>query len=317
MSRPIASLFGRWSEEWAFAAAALHDLPTVIRVTTAPGFDAALRRCALGASLVYDIDAVPGDEGVLVGGDYGPILPWSSLAAYAHPSPESTEARHRVGRVLLAAQALDELLATGGWDLLQARLRVIALPAGHVENPGDDWVRAQVHGGVLAFGLGVYGLLGDLDRTNPLPTAVAAIWGRRMQRVLDDAWPRCIDHAERMGELAVARIAREGQARALTSGVLRPVGGCDVLTLLATASLRRYLAGGDGTGMRAVAVPMRDRGWFDLSRIDPAFVGAAYMATEEPDRGLNRAILVTADEVKLAPVDCDPNAVGIDLPGSR
>jgi hypothetical protein len=308
---------GRWSEQSGFDRARRHDLLNVDLVTDISGFDAALRRCALGASLVYDIDAVPGDEGVLVGGDYGPILPWSALAPHAHPAPESTDARYRVGRVLLAAKALDELLATGGWGLLEARLRVLALPDGHLESPGSGWGRRQVHGGVLTCGIGVQGLLGNPDRTDPLPIAVTSIWGRRMQHLLDDAWSRCIDHAERMGELAVARIAREGQARGVTSGVLRPVGGCDVVTLLATSSLRRYLAASDGTGMRAVAVPMRDRGWFDLARIDPVFVGAAWMATEEPDRGLSRAVLVTADEVTLAPVDCDPTAVGLDLPGAR
>jgi len=60
-----------------------------------------------------------------------------------------------------------------------------------------------------------------------------------------------------MGELVSGRIERDGRA------VLRPVGGCDALTLLAAASLRENLAGGDGTGLRAVAVPTRRLGWFD------------------------------------------------------
>jgi hypothetical protein len=82
--------------------------------------------------------------------------------------------------------------------------------------------------------------------------------------------------------------------------VLRPVGGCDVLTLLGTRPLRAALAGGDGSGMRAVAVPTRQRGWFDLRRVDPAFVGAAWAATTEADRGLSSALLVTRDEVATA-----------------
>ena len=63
--------------------------------------------------------------------------------------------------------------------------------------------------------------------------------------------------------------------------------------------LRTYLAQTDGTGMRAVAVPMRNRGWFDLARIDPAFVSAAAGATDDVDRGFWRPLLVTRDAVNL------------------
>jgi hypothetical protein len=45
---------------------------------------------------------------------------------------------------------------------------------------------------------------------------------------------------------------------------------------------------------------MRSRGWFDLARIDPAFVGAAAAATEPELRGVLRPLLVTTDEVGLA-----------------
>ena len=97
-----------------------------------------------------------------------------------------------------------------------------------------------------------------------------------------------------MGELTVARLRRDGV------GVITPMGGCDVVTLMGARSLRAYLALSDGTGMRAVAVPMRTRGWFDLARIDPAFVVAAAAATDEVDRGFWRPLLVTCDEVGLA-----------------
>jgi hypothetical protein len=52
--------------------------------------------------------------------------------------------------------------------------------------------------------------------------------------------------------------------------------------------------------MRAVAAPMRSRGWFDLARIDPAIVGAAAAATEPELRGIDRPLLVTAEEVGMA-----------------
>jgi hypothetical protein len=52
--------------------------------------------------------------------------------------------------------------------------------------------------------------------------------------------------------------------------------------------------------MRAAAVPMRRRGWLDLSRIDPAFTIAAAAATDESDRGFSRPLLVTVEEVALS-----------------
>ncbi len=97
-----------------------------------------------------------------------------------------------------------------------------------------------------------------------------------------------------MGQLTVTRLERDG------SGVIGPMGGCDVVTLMGARSLRRHLATADGTGMRAVAVPMRARGWFDLARIDPAFVVAAAAATDDVDRGFWRPLLVTCDEVGIA-----------------
>ena len=52
--------------------------------------------------------------------------------------------------------------------------------------------------------------------------------------------------------------------------------------------------------MRTVAVPMRTRGWLDLSRVDPAFSAAAARLTDEAERGFARPLLVTRDEVALA-----------------
>ena len=52
--------------------------------------------------------------------------------------------------------------------------------------------------------------------------------------------------------------------------------------------------------MRAAAVPMRRRGWLDLTRIDPAFTAAAAAATAPEERGFSRPVLLTADEVTMA-----------------
>ena len=88
--------------------------------------------------------------------------------------------------------------------------------------------------------------------------------------------------------------------------MLRPIGDCDVVTLLASRTFRTALCAQDGTGMRAAAVPMRRRGWLDLSRIDPAFTVAAAAATDELARGFSRPLLVTVDEVTLSMVGGRP-----------
>lgn len=89
------------------------------------------------------------------------------------------------------------------------------------------------------------------------------------------------------------------------AGMLRPVAGSDVLTLLAGSGLRRALAAGDGSGMRAVAVPARAQGWYDLTRVDPAYVALAWQLTDEVDRGVRVPLLVTADEVVSASIRGD------------
>jgi hypothetical protein len=149
-----------------------------------------------------------------------------------------------------------------------------------------------VAGGLLDLGVGLHGLQRDPEQTVALPPGIARAAGIDPQ----EWWPGLREHADRMGSLAASRLRRQRDGQT----VLRPVGGCDVPALLASRPLREYLARADGTGMRAVAVPTLSRGWFDLRRIDPAFVGAAWSATEPDDRGLSRALLVTADEVALA-----------------
>lgn len=46
-------------------------------------------------------------------------------------------------------------------------------------------------------------------------------------------------------------------------------------------------------------MPNRTRGWFDLARVDPAYVALAWRLTDEQERGLPRPLLVTRDEVVL------------------
>jgi hypothetical protein len=51
---------------------------------------------------------------------------------------------------------------------------------------------------------------------------------------------------------------------------------------------------------------MRRRGWLDLSRIDPAYTAAAAAATAPEERGFERPLLVTTDEITLAPTGGRP-----------
>jgi hypothetical protein len=59
---------------------------------------------------------------------------------------------------------------------------------------------------------------------------------------------------------------------------------------------------------------MRRRGWLDLGRIDPAFAAAAAAATEAAERGFDRPLLVTADEVVMAPAGGEPGLIELRDP---
>jgi hypothetical protein len=261
-----------------------------------------LRQCVLAVSVLADLDIMPDDRGVAIlprptaAGTRAQTPPavvtWEEVAeALAGNDPLSPAGRRRVTTLLaLRRSALQQGdVATR----LQQAARLLALPPGHVLHPGPEWARAQVPGGVLDLGVGLLGLADQPDAVQPLPPSAA----RPLDLPTTTWWPDLLDHVDRMGDLAARRIARDGRP------VLRPVGGCDVLTLLASPSLRAALAGGDGSGLRAVAVPTRRRGWFDLAQVDPAYVAVAWSATSAPDRGVATPLLVTRDEVTAQPPD--------------
>ncbi len=286
---------------------------TVHHVHTRPVDPGALRRGTLAASVLDDIPLTPSADGVLVGRSWDDRDAWTPVswadlgAAVGDAPPESLAGRLRLRDWLRAYSLLthlqDDPTAPPGPP---SRVVALALPLGHVLHPGPDWVVETVLGGVLDVGLGLRPSLTALaeqpvpDRARsasageplavPLPPGAAGAAG------LDTSgwWSAVSRHRDDMAVLAGDRLARDG------SGVMRPIGGCDVLTLLSGRWLRDHLATTDGTGMRAVAAPMRSRGWFDLARIDPAFVGAAAAATEPELRGVLRPLLVTTDEVGLA-----------------
>jgi len=63
-------------------------------------------------------------------------------------------------------------------------------------------------------------------------------------------------------------------------------------------------------------VPMRRRGWLDLSRIDPAFTAAAAAATALEERGFDRPLLLTLDEVAMAPAGGRPAEIVLRDPAA-
>lgn len=245
-----------------------------------------LRRLALAVSVLDDVDIVPLDDGVLLTGDVPVEVTWLELRrALGGADPADDLGRFRVRAWLRGRRIAADVHV----EHLRTQARPVGLPVDHPLHPGLDWVRQRVLGGALDLGFGFVGVGTDPDEVVVVP-----------QGALDAAgvdptpwWPVARDYLERMGAVAAQRLA--------ANPVLRPIGDCDVVTLLASRTLRQALCAHDGTGMRAAAVPMLRRGWLDLTRIDPAFTAAAAAATAPHERGFSRPLLLTADEVTLAP----------------
>lgn len=245
-----------------------------------------LRRIALAVSVLDDIDIVPLDDGVMLAGEEPVEVSWLELRrAVAGADAESELARARVRAWLLGRRiAVDRDI-----DELRQLARPVGLPVDHPLHPGLDWVRHRVLGDALDLGFGFVGVGHDPDAVIIVPQGALDAAGVDP----DPWWPVARDYLERMGAIAAERLAE--------SPTLRPIGDCDVITLLGSRTLRAALCSKDGTGLRAAAVPMRTRGWLDLSRIDPAYTAAAAAATAELERGFPRPLLLTEEEVTLAP----------------
>jgi hypothetical protein len=278
-----------------------------------PPSTAALRRAVLALAVMEDVDLEPRDDGVALSS--GGHLTWDDVAAavggwVALPDHEVTRRRLR-----LAAEVVG-VVAAGGPDALLATVHAHGEPVEDaVMSAGPGWAREHVPGGVLTLGFGVSDLPG-VAGPHPLPDlpSLAPLLRPRLAA----RWRTARADLERLGALVADRLRRDDtEGRPL---VLRPTGSADVVTLLGSRGLRAHLAADDGTGMRAVAVPVRDRGWFDLARIDPAYVGAAWSASEQLERAFDRPLLVTLDEVAspvpsgdvLAGVLADPAGLALD-----
>lgn len=268
-----------------------------------------LRRALLAVSVLDDLDLVPADDAVVMpvpgaarGGQVLRLPVATASAVLGGWSPTSLQARLRLRSWLRTHRAL--AAAPHPAALLRERVRALALPHDGAWHPGvalaSAWVRARVLGGALEVGLGVMGA-DESSAAVPLWPDLPAAAGLDQDQT-DALWASAGEHALRMGALAARRLARDAPAPgarqgARTTRTLRPVGGCDVPTLLATGPVRAQVVAGDRAGMVAVSVPDRTRGWFDARHVDPAFVAAAWSATEPAARGVASPLLVTADEV--------------------
>lgn len=247
-----------------------------------------LRRCALAVAVLHDIDLRPSLSGLVVAGDPPLRISWTECRrALGGVDPESSQARDRMARWVVVRRWLADRPAA---DLAE-RLRPVGMPVESPVHPGLDWVRKRVHGDALDIGPGFAGL----DATQP--DAVVTV----PQTLLDAAgididpwWGDAEVYLERMGRMASERY------RLRPTDAVRPMGDCDVVTLLGSGTFRRVLAGDVADGMRAMAVPMRTRGWLDLARVDPAFALAAASLTSPEERGFSRPLLVTREEVAMA-----------------
>jgi hypothetical protein len=246
-----------------------------------------LRRGALAVSVLHDLDLEPNRQGIRLTGPKTVFVSWVECRrALGGIHPESDEGRLRLTRWLQARRWIAD---RSRLELLE-RVRPVGLPTLHVLHPGLDWVQDRVLGDALDLGLGFVDLdPDDPDRvlTAPPPALDAAGLDPEL------LWQHAHQYLERMGTLAAARLGTD------TRGTLRPIGDCDVVTLLGSRSLRAAIAArADGLG--TVVAPMLRRGWTELALVDPAFAPAAWLATAPHERGFRRPTLVTRDELVVA-----------------
>ena len=250
----------------------------------------ALRRLALAVAVLYDVDLSPTEAGLDLGkvaaprGPSDPVhIEWDVLAGVVERAQLAGGSSEDSILVALAAWLrARQALAAG------ATLCALGMPARHVTHPGRAWIRERIPGGSLALGFGYR--RGFDEPVIPLPPGViehAGITGAAAR----SAWWQARSELEEHGLVAVERDRRH------RSGPLRPVRGSDVVTLLGARSLRRELAAGEGDGMAALIVPLRVRGWRANSITDPAYGPAVAAAMSAAERGFERPILVTTEEL--------------------
>jgi hypothetical protein len=240
-----------------------------------------LRRIALAVAVLHDIDVEPRDGGVILLGSRNVYVSWSDVSATVDADGAGGDPQ-RIGRLARWLRARCALAAG-------AELHALGMPTSRT--PAPAWSRESVPGGALCLGFG-YG-----EARTPVPDGVLEHAG------IDAAiaWRSVRADLERIGELAA------GMDRRRREGALRPVGGADVVTLLGARSLRTELAAGQGDGMVALVVPLRTRGWRATAMSDPVYGQALAAAMPADERGFERPLLATAEELSevatLTPAD--------------
>jgi hypothetical protein len=249
---------------------------------------------------MYDVDVLPSPHGVVLPGSTDVVISWAECRrAIGGADVESPEARERLKDWLV----MRRWLADRPTEDLAERARPYGACVQSPLHPGLDWVRRRVLGDTLDLGFGFLGTNPTQpDLVTPIPQPLLRAAG------IDPSswWPTAVVYLERMGQMAADRLIRTPTAP------LRPMGDCDVVTLLGSRTFRRAVVEPMPDGMRTVAAPMRTRGWLDLNRIDPAFSAAAARLSAIEDRGFDRPLLVTREEVVLARDHGDPVREGLE-----
>ena len=267
-----------------------------------------LRRAVLAFALREPTDLADiaiSDGGVHLPG--GTAVSWDELAAHC---TDEAQLPRQVARWLRLRARVAALVASAGPDVLLAHVRPLALPADHALRPGPHWACREVLGGALQVGLALRGVDDDGrsrdDALGVLPLGVLRCAGIEVEPVATCA----SRYLEEMGELAAERLLRSPHAP------MRPVGDCDVVTLLASTAYRHAVVrdAAGVVGLRCAAVPDRRRGWLDIGRVDPAFALAAASLTDPDRRGFSRPLLVTADEVVQVRDGGDPTRYAVSDP---
>ena len=257
-----------------------------------------LRRLALAVSVLHDVDLVPEVGGLTLTGEREIHVSWETLACVldeadwaAQDAGHEPDERSRIAALaawLIARRAVDAADPAE----LEADLQLVALgiPVKHQTHPGTAWTREVVPGDALCLGFG-YG-----PQHKPLPAGVLEHAGIDAEA----AWHRVRAELERLGALAAERDRRQARR------AIGPIGSADVVTLLGSSNLRRELAATEGDGMVGLIVPLRTRGWRATYASDPAFGPALAAAMPDVERGFERPLLVTAEEISEVRAGGDP-----------
>ena len=240
-----------------------------------------LRRLALAVSVLDDVDIVPLDDGVLLTGDT------AGRGQLAGAAPRAGRRRPR-GRARpgpgprLAARPPDR-------GDRAPRPPAGAGPAGRPAGRPPDAPRPRLGAAPGARRRARPRLRLRRRRQRPRRGRRHPAGRTRRRRHRPDALvaggPR-LPRAD--GRLAAERTG--GQPRSCARSATATSSRCSGRAIAARGTVRRRTA----PGMRAAAVPMRRRGWLDLTRIDPAFTAAAAAATTREERGFARPVLLTA-----------------------